>query len=376
MPRTLILALAIAALSPTWTAQENENFCGMCKDQGLVDCDDKRCKKTVCDLEQDHVCVEIYALECCRGQRKVPCTWCNKGNSKFSFDLEMESRKGWIEGTQKLNKSFQIPYMIHLSTAHFNLHYDIPRIKVGMKYYDMNEGMHLYAQRLEELYDDWVALLGNPYQLPQTRRWEIYMTNDVAERDRVTHTTIGGSATKQFGQRTSTYAVAAGKRDMKDDEERHANVYHHASHLITQQGHPIGKFEYPGWWTVGVAHWMERAKFEETRNFCTGEVGTKKDKWQNGGWDKKVYSMVGRDKEPRLASFEKLDTQQLSTMQHAFAWSMVDYILSDFPDKAGDIGRTITGSGDVAKAFREHLGTTVARFHDDWRSYVLKAYAR
>ena len=85
MPRTMILVVMIACFARQGTAQEGENFCGTCKDDGWVKCEEKRCKKTVCDLEMEHVCVEIYSLACCRGQRQVPCTWCDKGSSKFGL---------------------------------------------------------------------------------------------------------------------------------------------------------------------------------------------------------------------------------------------------------------------------------------------------
>ncbi len=374
MPKTLRLILPLLLLALPTAAQED--FCGVCKNEGYVPCEDKKCRKVVCPTTIDHLCTRRLRLPCCHGLGKVPCKFCDHNHAKFAFGIEMDGRKKWLEDMKALETRFRIKKMEHIQTDHFNLHYDIPKIKVGMKTYDMFKGAHLYAERLEDLYAEWTKRFDRPYRSPTTGRWDVYMVRDLKERDRVTQTIIGGNATKLFGTTTSIYVVAAGKRVIRKHAQRPANVNHHVSHLITQQGHPIGKFEYPGWWSAGIAHWLEENEFGDTRNFCTGEVSSRRDKWQDGGWKGKMFSRVSRKKDISLATFAKRDVDKLSPMLQAYSWSFVDFILTEHADAAAGLERDLTSSGNTEAAFRKNLGMTVARFQDAWREWVLKAYAR
>lgn len=371
----ITVPLLLLLLSGGLAAQDDE-FCFTCNGEFLVPCEDRKCKKVDCKLDVEHKCAKQFGLKCCRGTKKVPCKICKGRGKKASHEEELKYREEWLQQNEALNKKLGVKTMMHIETPHWRLHYDIKKIKVGMKTFDRDKGMHLYAKRLEELYDDWVKLLGEPYQLPRDGTWVVYVAKNEKDEARIGQTVIGGRATKQFGPNTSTYIVGFNKGDFPRDELLHANIYHHASHLITQQGSPLGSTIYPGWVTEGLAHWLEIWKFGDRRNHCTGEVATK-DRWtQPGDWKSKVYSLARREKEPKLASWCQRGIKQMNPMQHGLAWSIVDFLMARHRDKAGDIVRAATSGMKSSAIIRETLGWSLAKFHAEWRSYVEQAYGR
>ena len=282
-----------------------------------------------------------------------------------------------IEVSSDLNKKFKTPKMIHLETPAFHVHCGLKKVKVGQKVYNREESARLYAMRIDELLADWKKVFGEPYRAPQTGFWEVFLADNLRDRDRIAQTVIGGAATKQTGPKTSTYIVGNNKRDFPQDELLHACVYHHTSHLITQQGHSPGTTSFPGWFLVGVAHWMEIEKFGETRNFTIGEAGDAKDRWKQGKWRAKVYNVVRKDKEPQLATYAERASNKLPPKLAAFSWSTVDYLIDKHGgEKTGDICRTLCTGKPTPEAIREHLGWSMSKLHDEWRRFVTKTYRR
>ncbi|MCB9832673.1 MAG: hypothetical protein H6807_09375 [Planctomycetes bacterium] len=286
-------------------------------------------------------------------------------------DEANEARLVADEETKALDQAMKLPKLAHLRTRNFFLHYDIERLKVGQRYYDKEQGAFLYSRRLEELLRDWQATFGKPRTFPRCGYYEIWILATANDTARVQATLMGG-ASKLHSSEKPIFVTGLDKDALLDDDALHANVYHHASHLITQQGFPYDKAEYPGWWAVGIAHWLEIKKFGETRNFTTGEVSSKKDRWQMGKWPKKVASAARKEDEPKLATFCDRDAKKLNAMLAAFSWSFVDYLVAEHPDKLNQLAHALSSGKSTADCFREILGWSLSRFQDEWRAECVK----
>ena len=95
-----------------------------------------------------------------------------------------------------------------------------------------------------------------------------------------------------------------------------------------------------------------------------------------GKWPGKVYAAVRRKKAPSLASYPHRDTRKLSSPQHAFAWSMIDFLVAKHHDKLGRLNRSLSARSTTAEALRQVLGWSISKFDDSWRRWALKAYGR
>lgn len=296
------------------------------------------------------------------GRAKAAATkWDKKNEAKFIVDDE----------TKKWNREFQIPGAVHLQTKNFYLHFDLDKVKVGQIVYKKREAALLYSRRLEELLRDWIAIFGEPNRYPKGGHWCVWILDENRDRDRV-RATLSSGGDKLFSPTEPHYIVGRDKKDFNSDEALHANVYHHVSHLITQQGFPYGKSEPSGWFTVGVAHWLEIQKFGETRNFTSGEVATKKDRWQMGKWPKKVHAGARKNKAPKLSTFGNRSGKKLNPMLSAYSWSMVDFIIVVYPKKRHDFAVAMASGVKTADAVREHFGWSLPRFHEEWHKYCIK----
>lgn len=359
---TAILTVAIPAAA--------QRFCAPCKGTGYIECDKKKCKKLRCLYEGEHTCLAQLELECCMGMRRHPCMFCKRKVNEYTF--EKERREAWLESLREERKKLQIHRILEVQTRNFQLYWDVKRIKVGQRVYNKNQGAHFYAGRLEKVLEAYKKWFGEPFHYPTQGTWEVWVTKDKKDEQRVSKTIIGGGATKLFGSTTSIYVTADPEGQ---DDFRHANIVHHTAHLIAQQGFPIGKALYPGWWTVGVARFLEIETFGETRCSCNGEVDGVLKQWQHGKWHGKVLSRVNREKAPKLADFCKKNLKQMNYREHAFAWSYVDYIAHAHAAKAGDVARGLTSGKPTSQVLREVLGMSLAQFHHAWAAWVRKTYA-
>lgn len=367
MKSGLVLALVLSFAVPTLA--QRDRFCATCKGTGWTPCEKSRCEKQKCLFEGDHLCEDQLGLKCCMGLRKHPCKICKRRVK--DHELEIERRQRWLALLKKQRKDMKIKKMVRVVSDEFDLLWDIKRIKVGQITYDRKKGAHLYVKRLHEArakYEEW---FGRIYRMPQGP-WRVYITKNDADANRVRATIGSGSATNIFGP-TPLYITADPARD---DEGRHAAVVHHISHHFAKQGFNHGKGLYPGWWDVGVARFMEIEGFEETRHSCTGEVNSKAlEQWQTGTWRGKVYSRVNREKALKLSSFAKKGLKQMNYMEHAFAWSYVDYVAHEHKDKAERVAHGLTSGKTTAQVLREVLGMSLSQFHDAWRAWVRKTYS-
>ena len=291
--------------------------------------------------------------------------WDRINNTRFIED----------EQTRKLNKDFRLPRMVHVQSNHFLVHWDIEQIKVGRRIYKRRDAARLYSRRLEELLRDWKKIFGEPNRLPSSGHWTVWILGRDRDLKRV-RATITTGAQKLFSSQEPLFITGMNRAELNNDEALHANVYHHTSHLITEIGFPYGKAEPAGWFTIGVAHWLEIQKFGETRNFTTGEVATARDRWQMGKWPKKVFSVVRKGKAPRLTSFSRRAGKKVNPMLAAFSWSMVDFIIVTRPKLRGDFARMLARGVSTEDAMRQLFGWSLSRFQEEWEKFCTKNQGR
>ena len=82
-----------------------------------------------------------------------------------------------------------------------------------------------------------------------------------------------------------------------------------------------------------------------------------------------------RQKEPQFATYVERKTDQLSGPQHGCSYAVVDFLLREHKDKAGDLMRAIVGGKTTGEAFKDVFGWSLAKVNEEWRVFVEKNYA-
>ena len=132
------------------------------------------------------------------------------------------------------------------------------------------------------------------------------------------------------------------------------------------------------WITCGYAHFVELKYFTKhgggVRNYFYRE-GDQNVNFRFGKWAATVRKEVERGKNPSFLEVASKNIDQLEPRDHMYAWSYVDFILKEHPDKFGKVARIIKARRPVAEALKEALGMTPFGFEAAWKAYVKEHYS-
>lgn len=271
---------------------------------------------------------------------------------------------------------------------------------------------HLYAQRLEDFWDQMLELLAvRATEFPDGRsvwkRDKKYMgegpyLGQKGKYEVLLLSTEGASETflrDQFGLRTklsqrfnvierdSLILVAHTQQtSLRIDAALHNHVVFNVVHQLLD-GYKHYTYDLPVWIQEGLAHWYERGLNPEYNDFDSAE-GAPPATTRKTDWEEATRKLVASGDAPSLASLLALNGYADLELEHHFAtWSMIDFLQRERP---GFLGRLLdrikgltnaSGIGDGSgledahrEAFREGLGMTYAQFDEAWRAWVLEAY--
>lgn len=219
----------------------------------------------------------------------------------------------------------------------------LPSVKSGARELDRWLLLHLWAQRLEELFTRFTELVGltgadldelGPF-LGQRSRFTVLLLQKESELGRYSshflkrdsHTSLRwylhGAGTLFFG---IAFESLTGTYD--NDSALHCAVANALGHNFVD-GFRGYTFQSPAWWKHGVAHVLSR-ELDPRYNVYGGGLGAHGEDEDGWNWEPRVRARVRHEYFP---SFEEMfvwpDDESLKAPHHMMAWSRARFLLAD-----------------------------------------------
>ena len=238
--------------------------------------------------------------------------------------------------------------------------------------------LHLYAQRAEELYDEFAELAGKAEggaRLGEKQKVLLLLFEQRSDLARYFKSFCGRET--QMSQRHTHYGTghqalimtAEGDDGPRDSETLHAQFRYHLMQLFTSVagGGPL-------WLQYGLAHAYERMVPCNMIN-CGVRADENVDRTKLYEWDEKIRKRVKH--EALVIPFEKLTREvDLGYYGHLQAWARVEWMLQDrarFSQFLGQVLGAPSRSRQVA-ALMQVYELKPAEFDDAWRTWCQKHY--
>ncbi len=365
-------------------------LCFLFSGQGDADC--KRCKNTglvACPEEARHACTGSAALRCslaarcmqCEGTHTLPCAKCGRPPAPERAAVQAASR-AWLGELEPID-SVLGRHLAHAKSAHFLLTFDIEKLEVegvegGVdRTLKLHEGMHLYLERLEQLFARVAADLGaqdGDFSAPT----HVFLWQKQADQEKASlHFTRQGSSTEsKLMGKAPVATIFYDKTWLHEEFELHQAVVHQVAHCLLSNvwdGIWPGNIR-AGWLDEGLAHAYELALFGEVRHYCYVEADTILD-IQRGSWEPPVRMAVERGEAPGFLGVAGKNTTELSRDEQPFAWSYVDFVLRTRRAQFGPLARALKARKPLASALTETLQLSPFQFEEAWRVFVRENYA-
>lgn len=273
---------------------------------------------------------------------------------------------------------------------------------------------HLYAARMEKLYDEFSERLGvtaddfpahkdvkvktqrwgkGPY-LGRPEKFTLLMLESEAQMVRYLQTYLDRGEhqpvrhhyidTEGFG-----YIVAAEchRGVLQEESHMHANIVFGMIQNLLDGYRALDLEGMPVWFREGLAHWYRRRVDPRKNNFSSFD-DTKADKFEAWQWYAKVFNRTTHGIDPPAIEIYRWEnTTDLDVNQHAFIWSRVDYLMTLEPEKFAKFVNYIEEFPLFNKgyspeqtlkwydmAYQEAFGFDAAEFDRKWKDYVLATY--
>ena len=382
LAHTAFVTVAVSAVPRTLRSRKDGKVdfaCRYCRDTGLEIC--PKHPKKIQELEEGTLrCSEVIPCKRCGGTMRIPCTHCGQ-DPEFDLEEARRANVAWLEKMADIGTEMKAKNITYGESDHFILTYNIKSLSVGRKTYRSHEGMHLYLDRLEALYRDVIADLGAKDEdfLAKTRVM-------IWERE---HELIR-AAMKYCRQNSNTKSYLLGKAPiftlyynkgfLHEEFELHQAVVHNVVHCLLSNvwnGIWPGNIK-GGWIDAGYAHHYELKYFKQygggVRNYCYRE-GDMTGRFKYGKWHSSVRKAVDRNEVPSFLELSSKNIDQLEPPDHMFAWSYVDYLLKEHPDRFGPLALKIKERKGIGEALRAALDVTPFAFESKWKAWVQEHYS-
>jgi hypothetical protein len=378
----VILALAataaLALAAPSAAAQGGDQpfvRCVHCQNQGRVACPEH--DESEMPLE-DRVlyCSLVAGCATCGGAGWLDCADCENPSWPDAL-ARKRSQVASVQGPALAKYDQEMGRALRkVATENFVLVWEIDELKVDKRPVAHHQLMHLYAERLERVFEKYCAAM------QATRRdfrerpqvfvwWHTRDQDEASSRFAGNHSSLG---IKLLGS-DPVYTVCGNKQHFKGDEELHRNIVHSVAHLLLSHQEPshwIGNLK-GGWADEGLAHWFEERFFGVCDNYCYEEQNTNVD-FKGGRWEPAVRKMVATDDLPPVAEVMQQNTDGLSLPMHAVSFSYVDYLLALDGAKFNRLCRLLRQKVAVRDAFAKVYGQNLFEFEGKWKAWVLETY--
>ena len=244
---------------------------------------------------------------------------------------------------------------------------------------DAHEVAHLFLQRAEEAYDDFVAVFGADVRLDQPMA--IYLAQKSVKKDAWRAAYFGsGGAQMVFSGAPGKIAggfcwngFAASHDDYSDDRDLHAYCRHMIGHILFSCWHGVnGKQKLcPRWAFVGAADWLCKLRplSVDWTTFCREEGGSPAGNGKD--WDVKARAIAATKRTPVETLMSNPSMSRLSLEDHVRSWSYMDVMLREDRVRWLAVLAKIREGKDFGVAFREGLGMTPEDFDARWADRVL-----
>jgi hypothetical protein len=289
------------------------------------------------------------------------------------------------------------------------------KIRIPRRLKELDEWLllHLYAQRLEELYadlsdrfgvtEDTFPAPGDEEAIERTGLGP-YMGNK--EKFIVLLFEQKGNLARYLGRymnahRDTAYrgkypdsenlVVATSRQDFGSYPDEDTAFFCHVTsamvHVLTD-GFRGYRYLLPMWWTEGLKHWYVR-RIDPTKFLPTTAEGQKYDYRRDHEWEKKVYARIKNDYYRSAREILAItDPREMDFADHMMTWSRVDYLLTLGGEKTGvfmDVMNRLTWASandkekmlvQQEKALKEAWGLDPETLDERWTAWVLKNYRK
>jgi hypothetical protein len=332
----------------------------------------------------------------CMGSQKLPCFWkrhaaswsitcaaCHADKECPACDEvaqlpDPEKTKTLLAQAQLEGDSPKHKVLVAWS-PHFYIATDLAQLKLVTqggqpRVADQHEVAHLFLERAEKAYDDFVKGFGDDVRLD--RPMGIFLAARKAKKEAWQSAYFGSASTNMiYGGGTSKVSrgfcfngFALSADEDGDDHGLHAHVRHMIGHLLFSCWHGVAPFqkECPKWAFCGVADWLcksDPAFFHDTV-FCHDEGGGPNGSGKD--WDKKARIVAAN----RHTQIEKLfGIPSLSHMEYddlVRCWSYFDVMMKEDRERWLATLKGIREGKEHAVAFKEGMGMTPDDFDRRW----------
>jgi hypothetical protein len=319
------------------------------------------------------------------GCRRPHPEWCPKcgtdGGDWGREGLEIVRRQIKVE-QRILGK--KRPFVV-IKSPHFYLVTDIPRLRTkvqpgGVRDMTMHEIAHVYVQRAEMAYRDFIRHMGD--RMTYERPCAIYLLEDERTKKRIAQQYFGnwepellyGADAKTIGGGYGYNGLAISNSKFREDEDLHFRMLHLLGHLfISTWVEGGGSVDIcPRWMFVGAAHWLSRLpeKFETEAEFCDGEGYAVSDSGDR--WHLKCRKYARERKSlPIQRILDEKTFEGLDLECHVRAWSWFDVFLREDRERFLNYLAAIRKGTDATTAMKAAFGCTPEEFDTRWRQRIL-----
>jgi hypothetical protein len=348
--------------------------CKKCKGTGTLEC--KEHPRSDRGLEGNVLyCSHVDGCEPCGGTGLLSCPKCERED----VDTELAARRAeYILARERLavlDEEMGRP-LPKAESEHFVLVWDIESMKVGKRRLDAHQLLHLYVDRLEELFDQYCEVLGaSPDEFERKSRIFVWGLEGDQREGSLRFCTMGQPGPVKLMGQHPTYSVCGAKGFFDTEEQLHRHVIHSVTHLLLSHQEPqgwIGNLK-GGWADAGLAHWMEYERWELCDVYCYQEQDVPSD-FRGGRWKPKVRKLVATGKAPSAAGVFVQNVDTLSGLQHAVSLSFVDYLLELDGERFSQLVKQLKAKVPTRDALKEVFGLSVLEFERDWQAWVLETY--
>ncbi len=328
------LLCSLGGLAPAFAQAPVQ--CRNCRDQGTVPCG-KHGKLLAQELPEKGVIACSVAAECkvCSGAILIDCKQCSKPSGESDALARQQLVRDWLVQRRKTIDALTArePYF-HLQTTHYDLAFNLKAATIGKEKVEPHPRMHIYGERLEALR----ALFVQTFELTDADvpdRMLVCMSEEAKDHGVLGPRLTGMGTANSVGLKLMgpefVYSMWPERRTLPDDEAVHRNIVHNVTHLLLSQMRPmlfLGNKKH-GWLDEGIPHWFEDKIVGRCLNFCFEEILLQPGMNFHGGkWRPAVRKLVDEGKALSFAALSQRNTDELTFVEHAFAFAYVDFLLA------------------------------------------------
>jgi len=381
-----MLYLAVAAgiiLSAAAHAQDVKGRkCSKCKTKGKIE--NPFMTPSITSMEEKALfCSYVIANDKKgHGISWIPCFRCRNPvlgeRAEREFDTLVAAKTKWLDARLKAEEKLEME-LTFVETEHFIIAWDIPKIVTkDKKTYKLHAALHLYAERLEAFFNDFMSFLRIDEKELRNKKHRIYLF------ERQKHCLKAGreytglncwNAAKLPGN-PSILVSWYDRGNMRTEEDFHRHLVHHISHLLNVSYYRMEWLAArAGWADEGLGHFFEYKYFGRADNTCDEEG--EEEELSHSDWEYQVRQGVAAGKGPSFSEICSKSTTALHGRDHQLAWSYIDFLM-----KKKDPGlfkvfmKVIKQKKDCRDAVKEAYSLNVITFQKEWEEYVLEKYRK